>query len=537
MLAATSITPATSSVEEPPAPALAVEELRSVLGIAARAASSVTGRIIVRRRRWKDRAMRENEGLMSTRSFSPLFLRSPRPSLLLGAAVAVLAIIAETLAVYPLAHVAPVVSLGVVYLLGVVAVSTYWGIRLGFATAIVSALAYNYFHLPPVGRLTLTDDRNWVALASFLVVAGATGVIADLARARAAEADSRRREADLANEMSTTLLLGAGLEDALAVTGQRLASALGASSATIETGAAAGDARHTAFPLREGEEVIGTLVLPAAFAERNRDRISTRIVPALQSVLAAALHRDVLLGEVVETAALRRNDEMKTALLRSVSHDLRTPLTAIMTAAAALDPERSDPEQLAEVRAVVLEASERLAGFVDKLLDLSRLQSGAAEQHVGAYALEEVIAEAAEHVGADAGILRMSLGEDIPLLEGDPSQLERAFANLIENAVRYSAGKPVSIRARVVGERVRVRIVDQGPGIRAGEFERIFMPFYRAPGQPDGHQGSGLGLAIAKGFIEVNGGHISVESLPGQGTSFIVEFALGPALAAQGAAA
>ena len=173
---------------------------------------------------------------------------------------------------------------------------------------------------------------------------------------------------------------------------------------------------------------------------------------------------------------------MKTALLRSVSHDLRTPLTAIMTAAAALDPAAPDAEQVAEVRAVVLEAATRLAALVEKLLDLSRLQSGSAEQRIGAYSLEEVLGEAIEHVDGDHELLRLSLDDDLPLLEGDAGQLERAFANLLENAVRYSQGKPVSIRARVVGERVRVRIVDQGPGIRAGELERIFMPFYRSPG-------------------------------------------------------
>lgn len=474
---------------------------------------------------------------MPTRNLSPLFLRSPRPSLALGALVAVLAIVAETLVIYPLAHVAPVVSLGVVYLIGVVAVSTYWGIRLGFATAVLSALAFNYFHLPPVGRLTLADDRNWVGLASFIVVAAATGLVADLARARAEEADRRRREADLATEMARTLLGGADVEAVLAVTGQRLAAAIGASSATIEPGVVVGNERRFAFSLREGEEVIGTLVLPAAFAAENRERILERVVPALQSVLAAALHRAELQAEVVETAALRRNDELKTALLRSVSHDLRTPLTAIMTAAAALDPQRPDAEQLAEVRAVVLEASTRLADLVEKLLDLSRLQAGGAQQHVGAYALEEVIGEAIEHVGAGGELVRISLDSELPLLEGDSSQLERAFANLIDNAVRYSRGKPVSVRARVVGDRVRVRIVDQGPGIRAGELERIFMPFYRAPGQPEGHQGSGLGLAIAKGFVELNGGRISVESLPGQGTSFVIEFPLSAAVTPEGAAA
>jgi len=470
------------------------------------------------------------------RSLSPLVLRSPRPSPVVGAVAAVLAVAVETIAIYPLANVAPVVSLGVVYLIGVVAIATYWGIRLGFATALLSALAYNYFHLPPVGRLTLADNRNWVGLASFLVVAAATGLVADLARARAEEADRRRREADLATEMAHTLLAGADLQAALAVMAQRLAAAIGASSAAIELAAVDDDERRLGFPLRDGERVIGTLTLPATFAG-DRDRIVGRIVPALQSVLAAALQRAELQAEVIETASLRRNDELKTALLRSVSHDLRTPLTAILSAAATLDPERPDAEQVGEVRDVVLAAATRLAGLVEKLLDLSRLQSGASEQHVEAYSLEEVIAEAVEHVGAETELVRVSLDEDLPLLEGDSGQLERAFANLIENAVRYSGGKPVSIRARAVAGRVRVRIVDQGPGIRPGELERIFMPFYRSPGQPASHQGAGLGLAIAKGFIEVNGGRISVESLPGQGTSFVIEFPLGAATPRQGAPA
>ncbi|HEY7967041.1 MAG TPA: ATP-binding protein [Solirubrobacteraceae bacterium] len=467
---------------------------------------------------------------MPTPSLSPLVLRSPRPSVALGVLAVLGAIAAETLAIYPLEQVAPVESLGVVYLLGVVAVSTYWGISFGLATAVLSALAFNFFHLPPVGRLTLADDRNWVALASFVVVAAASGLVADLARTRALEADVRRREADLATDLARTLLGGADLDAVLAIAAQRLAASIGSASASLALGLAAGDDRHEAFALL-GEEgaVIATLLLPAAFAAANHARISERIVPALQSTLAAALQRAELQAEVVETAALRRNDEVKTALLRSVSHDLRTPLTAIITAAAAIEPARSDAEELEEARSVVLEAATRLAGLVDKLLDLSRLQSGAGGGQIGAYSLEEVIAEAVEHAG-DGTPVRVLIEPELPLLDGDPDQLERAFANLIENAVRYSAGKPVSVRARRVGDRIRMRVVDQGPGIRAGELERIFLPFYRGPG--DGHQGSGLGLAIAKGFIEVNGGQISVESLPGQGTSFVIEFPLERAAAA-----
>ena len=211
--------------------------------------------------------------------------------------------------------------------------------------------------------------------------------------------------------------------------------------------------------------------------------------------------------EVVETAALRRSDEMKTALLRSVSHDLRTPLTAILSATASLDPEHPDAEQVAEVREVVLEAATRLAALVEKLLDLSRLQSGSAEQHARPRTRSRRCSSRRSSTSSgDRALLRLSLDDDLPLLVGDAGQLERAFANLIENALRYGAGKPVLVRARVVGGRVRVRIIDQGPGIRPGDLERIFLPFYRSPGQPPSHQGSGLGLAIAKGFIEAGGG-------------------------------
>jgi two-component system sensor histidine kinase KdpD len=114
----------------------------------------------------------------------------------------------------------------------------------------------------------------------------------------------------------------------------------------------------------------------------------------------------------------------------------------------------------------------------------------------------------------------------MPLLNGDPGQLERAFVNVLENAARHSAGKPVSVRARAVGQRIRVLIVDQGPGIPRKQQEHIFLPFYRAPGTERQGSGSGLGLAITKGFLELNGGKITVESVPGQGTSFVVEFPL-----------
>ncbi|HUB76886.1 MAG TPA: DUF4118 domain-containing protein, partial [Solirubrobacteraceae bacterium] len=153
-----------------------------------------------------------------------IMLRGGRPGAALGAAAAAAGIALETIAIYPLEHIAPVVSLGVVYLIAVVAISAYWGAALGLLTAIVSALAFNYFHLPPVGRLTLADSRDWTALAAFVAVGAATGFVGSLARERSAEAEQRRREADLATEMARLLLGGTRIAAALPVAAQRLAS-------------------------------------------------------------------------------------------------------------------------------------------------------------------------------------------------------------------------------------------------------------------------------------------------------------------------
>jgi K+-sensing histidine kinase KdpD len=338
-----------------------------------------------------------------------LLLRPTPPPAGIGLLVAAAFVAVETLLAFPLREVAPATSLGVVYLIGVLVVSTAWGSVLGAVTSVASALAFNFFHIPPTGRFTIAIGQNWVALGVFLAVALLASSVADLARARAAEAWERRREADLAAEMARLLLRTDDLRSALPAAAQRLARALDLPSAAIELDEVAADPRRVPFPLRDGTTPLGTLIVPADTPEAGLRRIQERVVPSLEALLAAALDRD------------------------------------------------------------------------------------------------------------------------LPLIRADAAQLERAIANVLDNGVRHSGGHPVSVRARAVGGRLLMRVVDRGPGVPPAQRERIFEPFYRAGTEGSGgHRGSGLGLAIARGLVTVNGGRIWVESLPGQGTTFAMEFPLEP---------
>jgi two-component system, OmpR family, sensor histidine kinase KdpD len=508
------------------------------------------------------------------RSFGFLLTPEP-PARRVGVLVALALVAFCTLLIYPLKQAAPVVSLGVVYMLAVVIVSVTWGVWLGVATSLVSALAFNYFHLPPVGELTLRNADNWVALVAFVVVSMLASSVAEVTRARSREAAERRREADLAAEMARLLLGGRRLSEDLPTAAARLSQVLELPSAAIELEAVEGDERRVAFPLREGPRRLGTLLVPADSSEATLRRLQERVVPALESLLSAALERESLLSDVVETAALRRADVVKTALLRAVSHDLRSPLTAISAAADALGSVSLSEQERREMATIIQQETHRLSRLVDNLLDLSRLEAGAAEPRAVWSSIEEVIRAALSDLTAQSDDFTLSIDRDLPLVSIDPVQMERAFVNVFENARRHCGGHPVSVRARAVrslagaqhaspagsseageprasgieaqpatvesgptalqtlhggsaGDRLVVRVVDRGPGIPPAQLERVFEPFYRAGTAQGGHRGSGLGLAIARGFTESNGGRLHVESLPGQGAAFVFELPLSP---------
>jgi len=280
----------------------------------------------------------------------------------------------------------------------------------------------------------------------------------------------------------------------------------------------AADERSAAIPLTRDGDRLGTLLV-----RRGSEVDVGAVRPALEALLAAGRARDTLTREVVETRALRRSDEIKTAVLRAVSHELRSPVTAIVTSAEALASPALEEGEREELAAGITAESRRLAGLIDKLLELSRLEAGASPPQRDWCAVEELLRDAVQSAGVAPDRVKLVVDRELPHIRADAAQLERAFANLIENAARHAAGEPISVRARVSGGRLRVRVVDHGPGVPVADQQRIFEPFVRGA---NGSGGSGLGLAIVRGFVEANGGHVHVESVAGHGASFVVELPL-----------
>ena len=210
-----------------------------------------------------------------------------------------------------------------------------------------------------------------------------------------------------------------------------------------------------------------------------------------------------------------------------MSHDLRSPLTAIVAAGESSASPGLDAEGRRELASVIVSEGNRLSRLVDKLLDLSRLQAGTAKPRRTACLMEEIVTSALEQIpGADESF-ELDLSPDLPTVYADAAQLERALVNLLENARRYSDGKPVRIASRAADDRLLLEVVDHGPGVPEPDRELIFEPFFRgsAAGQV-AHQGSGLGLAIVKGFVEANSGRVWAESGPGGGTRFVIALPL-----------
>ena len=389
-------------------------------------------------------------------------------------------------------------------------------------------LAFNWFFLPPVHTFTLSDSRNWFALAVYLVTAVVVSGLAASARRRATEAEQREVETALLADVATSLLEGGDVAGQLDSISARVAAILKARSASIVIGADH-EPTTTGAPIElwAGTRRVGTLEL----VEGGEPNLATRrrLLPALASLLAVAVDRERLANEAFEAEALRRSDTMKTAVLRAVSHDLRSPLTAIRAASDGLEDETlsltdEDRRDLLDTISVEVRRLERV---VDNLLALSRLQAGALAPMPEVWTVEDLVYGSLAEVGRSTERVNVSVPADTPPVLVDAVQMRQILGNLIDNALKFSPeGSPVTVRVNRTRKEVIVRVIDQGRGLPDSELEHVFEPFYRgAPAQDQ--TGTGLGLAIARGFAEANGGRLWAESRPGQGACFAL--ALPPA--------
>ena len=413
-----------------------------------------------------------------------------RRDLLVGVPAAAGAVVVVSALIAVLEPHVPVLSLGVLYVFAVLPVAVLWGTPLALAVSVASMLAFNWFFLPPKHTFQLSDGANWLALAVYCVTAVVVGFLAARARRRSADAEQRRREATVLADAAADLLRGTPQERALEKIAEPVAAALGVDALRIVPGPQDPADGERAYPLRD----VATVLVDSEL--EVDDAVAARLLPALGALFA--VQKDAL-----EAEALRRSDTLKTALLRSVSHDLRSPLTAILASAGALanaDLTLDDADR-AELTHAIRHEAERLDRVVGDLLDLSRLEAGAVEAHRELWSADELVAQALD--GSDR--VHVQLDETAPPVRVDGPQVERALANLIGNALKFSPpGSPVTVRVESGATELRIHVVDQGPGIRAEDRDGLFRPF---------HSG-GLGLAIARGFAEVNGGAVWAQDDP-----------------------
>jgi two-component system, OmpR family, sensor histidine kinase KdpD len=443
------------------------------------------------------------------------------------AAEVVAAVAVATGAVAVLDSVGDATSLGVVYVLAVMFIAVRRGEVPALVTAVVSVLALNFFFIEPRHRLAIANDHNVVALGVLLVAGFFVARLAAIARAQAAQAAlraeqaiAREREAKLLAEAASSLLGAAG--SPAPTIGPGLKRALDEAGARLELcHAPAPKPGEIALPLRTpGGSGWFYVARDGALTRADAERV----LKALSQLIALAQERGRIADTAAEAEATRRADAAKTAIMHAISHDLRTPLTAISTAAGALREPGLSEDDRTELASVVGTETARLERMVVDLLDLSRIEAGAVDPQTDWCDLNDTIARAAEHVRQERGDfpIKVGLASDLQLVRADAAQLERVFTNLIDNAVKFSPdGKPVEVRGVCANGRVTIRVVDHGRGVPPAEHAQIFKPFVRGR---DPEPGSGLGLAICRGFVEANGGRIALQSRGREGTAFAVSF-------------
>jgi two-component system sensor histidine kinase KdpD len=416
-------------------------------------------------------------------------------------------------------------SVLLLYLVFVMAVGAAGGVFPALAAAVVGSLLANYYFTPPFYRFTIQEFENALALVLYLVAAAIVSLLVDRVGRSRLETARARAEAEAMAALAGSL----AEEGALPALARHLRTTFGMHAVALlrrdsdtwhveaEAGIDAPTSPDDADVVKEiGNDLVLVMTGPPLVGEDHR------VLNALGAQLTTAVETKRLHGEAARAMTLAQANDLRAALLQAVSHDLRTPLASIK---ASISSVRSDDvawsaEQLEEFHATIEEETDRLDTLVANLLDMSRIQAGALRVSIRPVGLEEVVPAAVASLGSRAHGLVVETPETLPPVAADPALLERALANLLDNATSASPpDRPARIEAGAVAGRVDTRIIDHGPGIPRNARERVFQPFQRLV---DHGTGVGLGLAIARGFVDAMGGELALEDTPGGGVTMVV---------------
>ena len=428
-------------------------------------------------------------------------------------------------------------------LLIVLATATVARLRVATIASIAAMLVFNFFFLPPVGTLTIADPQNWIALVAFLIVAVIASNLSAAAQERAREAIARRNEVNRLFDLTRDVLLttetaGAiealaryvarrfelpsiaiclpsdqewhvyqGGETEIAIDPAQLSDAL-----TNPSGVSHGET--FVIPLRHGTKGIGLLATPLGALEPGT-------LDAIAGVVAIAIERTHFLAERDAAVLVRQKADLAATLLASLSHDLRTPLTAIRVAVENLREDLPADDRQAQAGAAITEL-ERLTRLFQAILDMARIDAAAIRIDRQWVTAADIVDAAIAHVrhAVEGHALRVDADDDTEV-ELDPRLASVALSHLLENATQYSpAERDVVVQARVTEDGLHVSVTDQGPGLAAGEIDQVFERFYRGRASRRGPFGTGMGLAITRGLLSAAGGRVWAENVPGLGARF-----------------
>ena len=463
----------------------------------------------------------------------------------MGAAASLVAVAVITLFYSRVLH-ANQTTVALSFLLAILAVSAVWGMVVSAFMSVVATVAFNYFFLPPMGTLTIADPQNWVALFAFLVTSITGSQFSTRIRKEALEAHQRRREVERLYRFSRQLL-GEGnviqlmnaipdyIVESFEVGAAELflpqkdkfyRSGFGAAHLNEEKMKTAFlrdemtlDAEHAEYflPVRMGVRAIASLGISGA-------PLSKQSVEAIGSMVAIAIERARAVEQLGQTEAERQGERLKSALLDSITHDFRTPLTSMKAAVTGLlSSNNSNSPQSRELLTIINEECDRLNHLVEDAGEMAKLEAGEVTLDLAPTPIEEIIDAAIAHCkSALAGRhISVRVADGLPPVRADLGRAKEALVQLIDNANLYSPkDKPITITAELTGATVTTSVADRGPGIDDFEQTMIFDKFYRGKDQRYLVRGTGMGLPIAKAIIAAQQGSISVTSQLGHGSVF-----------------